>query len=137
MASRHSHAPTNDSRLSMSCGFRGAGPSIRNPLQAAKQRSCGYVRYLHLNTVPRRGTDDLLWKAAWLRRDAIASYVCFVCCVNSCLAMRRLSYSIPGMMPPRSAISCSFVTPSRRTMKMVSSPAMVPRMSSMLLLSML
>ena len=25
MASRHSHAPTNDSRLSMSCGFRGAG----------------------------------------------------------------------------------------------------------------
>ena len=28
----------------------------------------------------RRGTDDLLWKAAWLRRDAIASYVCLVCC---------------------------------------------------------
>ena len=38
--------PRTISRLSMSCGFRGAGPSIRNPLQAAKQRSCGYVRYL-------------------------------------------------------------------------------------------
>ena len=28
----------------MSCGFRGAGPISWNPLQAAKQRSCGYVR---------------------------------------------------------------------------------------------
>ena len=56
MASRRSHAPTN-SRLSMSCGFRGAGPSIRNPLQAAKQRSCGYERQPLPTTVPRSGTD--------------------------------------------------------------------------------
>ena len=28
----------------LAAGFRGAGPTIRNPLQAAKQRSCGYVR---------------------------------------------------------------------------------------------
>ena len=41
----------------LAAGFRGAGPTIRNPLQAAKQRSCGYTRYLHLYTVPRRGTD--------------------------------------------------------------------------------
>ena len=27
----------------LSCGFRGAGPMSWNPLQAAKQRSCGYV----------------------------------------------------------------------------------------------
>ena len=52
-----SHAATKGSRLSMSCGFRGAGPISWNPLQAAKQRSCGYVRHLHLNIVPRRGTD--------------------------------------------------------------------------------
>ena len=29
----------------MNCGFRGAGPISWNPLQAAKQRSCGYVRH--------------------------------------------------------------------------------------------
>ena len=57
MASRRSHAATKESRLSTSCGFRGAGPISWNPLQAAKQRSCGYVRHIHLNIVPRRGTD--------------------------------------------------------------------------------
>ena len=36
--------------------FREAGPTIRNPLQAAKQRSCGYERH-PLPTVPRSGTD--------------------------------------------------------------------------------
>ena len=41
----------------MSCRFREAGPISCNPLQAAEQRSCGYVRHLHLNIVPRRGTD--------------------------------------------------------------------------------
>ena len=49
--------PRTTSRLSMSCGFRGAGPSIRNPLQAAKQRSCGYVSSpISPTSVPRRGT---------------------------------------------------------------------------------
>ena len=48
--------PTNASRLSMSCGFRGAGPISWNPLQAAKQRSCGYVR-TSTHIVPRRDTD--------------------------------------------------------------------------------
>ncbi len=37
--------------------FRKAGPTIRNPLQAAKQRSCGYERQHPLPTVPRSGTD--------------------------------------------------------------------------------
>ena len=37
--------------------FREAGPTIRNPLQAAKQRSCGYERQHPLPTVPRSGTD--------------------------------------------------------------------------------
>ena len=49
--------PQMTSRLNMSCWFRGAGPISWNPLQAAKQRSCGYMRHLHLNIVPRRGTD--------------------------------------------------------------------------------
>ena len=40
----------------MSCGFRGAGPISWNPLQAAKQRSCGYVR-TSTHIVPRRDTD--------------------------------------------------------------------------------
>ena len=37
--------------------FREAGPTIRNPLQAAKQRSCGYERQPLPTTVPRSGTD--------------------------------------------------------------------------------
>ena len=37
--------------------FREAGPTIRNPLQAAKQRSCGYERHPPPQTVPRSGTD--------------------------------------------------------------------------------
>ena len=53
MASRRSHAPTNASRLSMSCGFRGAGPISWNPLQAAKQRSCGYNMIPHPYRSPK------------------------------------------------------------------------------------
>ena len=49
--------PWTASWLNLNCGFRGAGPISWNPLQAAKQRSCGYVQHLHLNIVPRRGTD--------------------------------------------------------------------------------
>ena len=58
--------PRTTSRLSMSCGAPGtklhitvprSGTYSWNPLQAAKQRRCGYVRHLHLNIVPRRGTD--------------------------------------------------------------------------------
>ena len=130
---------TTTSKLSTNCEFRGAGPISWNPLQAAKQRSCGYMRDLHLYIVPRMGTDAsrmmlrmivgpalrnqermrwclshscapselavgfwyirvpsghgetklritrrwlafLLWEAAWLRRDAIASYVCPYSC---------------------------------------------------------
>ena len=37
--------------------FREAGPTIRNPLQAAKHRSCGYERPPPPQTVPRSGTD--------------------------------------------------------------------------------
>ena len=37
--------------------FRKAGPTFRNPLQAAKQRSCGYERHPPPQTVPRSGTD--------------------------------------------------------------------------------
>ena len=48
--------PRTTSRLSMSCGFRGAGPSIRNPLQAPKERSCGISTHHH-PLVPRSGTD--------------------------------------------------------------------------------
>ena len=41
----------------LSCGFRGAGPMSWNPLQAAKQRSCGYVSSpISPTSVPRRGT---------------------------------------------------------------------------------
>ena len=43
--------------LVLAAGFRKAGPTIRNPLQAAKQRSCGYVRPHPYTTVPRSGTD--------------------------------------------------------------------------------
>ena len=38
--------------------FRDAGPTIRNPLQAAKQRRCGSSNP-HTPQVPRRGTDYL------------------------------------------------------------------------------
>ena len=38
--------------------FRVAGPTIRNPLQAAKQRRCGSSNP-HTPQVPRRGTDHL------------------------------------------------------------------------------
>ena len=52
-ASRRSHAATKGSRLSMSCGFRGAGPISWNPLQAAKQRSCGYNMIPHPYRSPK------------------------------------------------------------------------------------
>ena len=48
-----SHAATKGSRLSMSCGFRGAGPISWNPLQAAKQRSCGYNMIPHPYRSPK------------------------------------------------------------------------------------
>ena len=37
--------------------FRDAGPTVRNPLQAAKQRSCGHSKPPISPYVPRRGTD--------------------------------------------------------------------------------
>mgnify|MGYP004632373571 CR=1 FL=1 len=49
----HPHAPTNASRLSMSCGFRGAGPISWNPLQAPKERSCGYNMIPHPYRSPK------------------------------------------------------------------------------------
>ena len=58
MASRRSHAPTNDQQIEFELQVPRSGTYImKNPLQAAKQRSCGYMRHLHLNIVPRRGTD--------------------------------------------------------------------------------
>ena len=44
--------------------------------------SCEAVgTYDNPNEFPEGGlTDTPLWKAAWLRRDAIASYVCLGCC---------------------------------------------------------
>ena len=78
MASRRSHAPThsrnaNQHRVPM------GHVSIRNPLQAPKERSCGINNPPHPNLVPLRGprssySISLLSKAAWLRRDVIASY---------------------------------------------------------------
>ena len=37
----------------MNCGFRGAGPISWNPLQAAKQRSCGYNMIPHPYRSPK------------------------------------------------------------------------------------
>ena len=45
--------PRTTSRLSISCGFRGAGPISWNPLQAAKQRSCGYNMIPHPYRSPK------------------------------------------------------------------------------------
>ena len=73
------------------------GPASRNQVRverfvyptAALLRSLQWVsdRYVFLqDTAQYRVTyytaliDVLLWEGAWLRRDAIASYVCLVCC---------------------------------------------------------
>ena len=66
------------------------GPASRNQERvgrivyptAALLRSLQWVsdRYVSLQDTALIGV--LLWEAAGLRRDAIASYVCLVCCVN-------------------------------------------------------
>ena len=44
MASRRSHAPTNDQQIEYELRVPRSGTYImKNPLQAAKQRSCGYI----------------------------------------------------------------------------------------------
>ena len=129
MASRRSHAPTHSRNANQLRVPRGH-VSIRNPLQAPKERSCGISTHHH-PLVPRSGTDYhpkhhtgcisppsgnyMGWRCrtypqlrcfaacsgfhdigpaprnpqlilnllpfvgAWLRRDAIASYVSFFC----------------------------------------------------------
>ena len=49
---------------------------------AALLRSLQWVseRYVSPRDTALTMYNNLLWKAAWLRRDAIASYVCLVCC---------------------------------------------------------
>ena len=58
---------------------------------AALLRSLQWVsdRYVSLQDTALIGV--LLWEAAGLRRDAIASYVCLVCCINSCLSVRYIT----------------------------------------------
>ena len=75
-----------------------AGPALRNQeregemMLIPQRRSFGACSGFLIDTCPfrtRRCTKlritrlwlvFLLWEAAWLRRDAIASYVCLVCC---------------------------------------------------------
>ena len=52
--------------------FREAGPTIRNPLQAAKQRSCGYERQPLPTTVPRSGTDTVTMILRTVHRSRFA-----------------------------------------------------------------
>ena len=46
---------------------------------AALLRSLQWVSDRYVSPRDTALIDDLLWEAAWLRRDAIASYVCLVC----------------------------------------------------------
>ena len=64
------------------------GPALRNQGMvmsayptAALLRSLQWVsdRYVSPRDTALTMYNNLLWKAAWLRRDAIASYVCLVC----------------------------------------------------------
>ena len=56
MASRRSHAPSH-SRTSISSRVPRGHVSVRNPLQAPKERSCGISNPPHPLLVPRSGTD--------------------------------------------------------------------------------
>ena len=64
-----------------------------HPLQAALLRSLQWVSDRYVSP----SGDNLLWEAAWLRRDAIASYVCLVCC-NSQLNNSK-SQAKPRIIP--------------------------------------
>ena len=46
---------------------------------AALLRSLQWVSDRYVSPLDTALIDDLLWEAAGLRRDAIASYVCLVC----------------------------------------------------------
>ena len=119
MASRRSHAPTDNQQIEYELWVprRGTntsrmmlrmivGPASRNQERvgrivyptAALLRSLLWVSDGYVSprdTAQYKVTyytaliDVLLWEGAWLRRDAIASYVCFVCCVNSCLSVEE------------------------------------------------
>ena len=76
MASRRSHAPTNNQQIEYELWVPRSGTYII----AAKQRSSGFLTdTCPLGTRRDKVTyytaliDNLLWEAAWLRRDAIAS----------------------------------------------------------------
>ena len=49
MASRRSHAPTNASRMIMSCGFRGAGPIIMKPTASCEAAQLWVRELSHLS----------------------------------------------------------------------------------------
>ena len=88
MASRRSHA-TSHSRSSISAVLYVTlsrrvpmgHVSIRNPLQAPKERSCGIsITSLSLGSAKRDQQlilNLLAFVGAWLWRDAIASWVCY------------------------------------------------------------
>ena len=95
MASRRSHAASHSRTTTSQRSVPRGHVSIRNPLQAPKERSCGIsitssslvpqsgptiiLNIIRDASVPLRGTHSsysisLLSSGAWLRRDAIASY---------------------------------------------------------------
>ena len=79
MASRHSHAPTNMINQVWSAGS--AKREIYHETHCKLRSSAAVGTYDNPNEFPEGGlTDTPLWKAAGLRRDAIASYVCLGCC---------------------------------------------------------
>ena len=151
MASRRSHAPTNNQQIEYELRVPGtmlhitvprSGTYIMKPTASCEAAQLWVRAILPPHIVPRRGTDAsrmmlrmivghasrnqervgrivyptaallrslqwvsdryvslqdtaligvLLLEAAWLRRDAIASYVCLVCCINSCLSVRYIT----------------------------------------------
>ena len=81
MASRHSHAPTNASRLSMSCWSRFADPKDGEMMLIPQLRSFRACSGFHYKGPAPRNPQLILnllaFVGAGLRRDAIASYVCY------------------------------------------------------------
>ena len=99
MASRRSHAPTNDQQIEYELRVPQSGTYIMKPTASCEAAQLWVREILPPHIVPRRGTDtsrmmlrrkvgpasrnqvtyymalidDLLWEAAGLRRDAIAS----------------------------------------------------------------